>query len=73
MFRIAGNINIENSDIVKGKRCLIKCGPKKNSISFLQYLKPLTQQNSFFNVYITNISMRPLEINSAKIYIYLFD
>jgi hypothetical protein len=56
MFRIAGNINIDNSDIVKGKKCQIKVGQKKNSIAFLQYLKPLTQQNPFFNVIITGIS-----------------
>ena len=57
MYRIAGNINIDNSDIVKGKKCQIKVGPKKSSIAFLQYLKPLTQQNPYFNVVITGISI----------------
>lgn len=56
MFRINGNINIENLEIVQGQKFKLSVGPRK-SLSFIQYLKPLTAQNPYFSVQIKSISM----------------
>jgi hypothetical protein len=56
MFRVGGNIYLENSEIVKGQTFRVSIGPKTNSISFIQYLKPLTKENPCFYAKLTNIS-----------------
>lgn len=61
MFRIGGNINLDDSDIVKGHRFKISVGQRKNYLSFIQYLKPLSPQNPCFTVHLTNISKLILE------------
>ncbi len=56
MFRIGGNINLNNSEVVHGEKFKISVGQKKNSISFIQYLKPLTPEFPYFYVTIKSIS-----------------
>jgi|LakMenEpi03Aug12_release.lakeMendotaPanAssembly.Ray.scaffolds.fasta_scaffold1230988_1 hypothetical protein len=56
MFRVGGNIYLDNAEIVKGQTFRVSIGPKQNCVSFIQYLKPLTKENPCFFAKLTYIS-----------------
>lgn len=56
MFRVGGNIYLDNSEIVKGQSFKVNIGPKPNCVSFIQYLKPLTKDTPFFYAKLINLS-----------------
>lgn len=56
MFRIGGNINLDNSEVVQGQKFKLTIGQKKNTLSFIQYLQALSPENPYFSVTITNTS-----------------
>lgn len=55
-MRVSGNIHFNNSDIVKGQHFKVNVGPKENCVSFIQHLKPLSQECPYFSVKITDMS-----------------
>lgn len=56
MFRIAGNVSLESTEIIRGRSFRVNITQKKHILSFVQYLKPLTAENPYFNVTIVNSS-----------------
>jgi hypothetical protein len=56
MFRIGGNIYLDNSEIINEKSFKVNVGSKANCVSFIQYLKPLNNEYSCFEVKLVNLS-----------------
>ena len=62
MFRIGGNIKIEDTDNSykqpeSGSKLRIHIGKHNKSLSFIQYLQPLSAKNPYFYVHILNKSI----------------
>lgn len=55
MFRIGGYVNLDSTDVFQDQKFRITVGPKKNKISFIQYLKPLSPEHPYFFVHIVNL------------------
>lgn len=56
MFRIAGNVSLESTEIVRGRPFRVTITQKKHILSFVQYLRPLSVEHPYFSVTIVNAS-----------------
>ena len=62
MFRIGGKIKVEDSNDSHSQqnKLRIHIGKHQKSLSFIQFLQPLSSKNPYFYVHILNISMRKI-------------
>ena len=70
MFRTGGNINFEDhTDVVSGDGLTLNIDQKKDSLSFIQYARPLTHESPYFFVQIQDLSWSTLKASLHRIQI----